>query len=107
MAGREMFDDGTIVTRVGIGTAAATNSITWGVGSTSGGTGSGGSIGLPVPRRVSITTTTGGVGNTVRLRVMGRGRAPGAFAVQMALPTKAKFQVGPASGIIRVWVVAR
>jgi hypothetical protein len=67
-----------------------------------------GGIAAPVPRRVRVTQTAIGAGITSRIRISGRGRQPGTFAVQMAVPPKARFKLlagGAADG--RLVVVAR
>jgi hypothetical protein len=47
------------------------------------------------------------VGNTARLIVTSRGRTPGTFAVQMALPVRAKLQLAAASGPVTVSAIGR
>lgn len=61
----------------------------------------------PVPRRARIYAVAAGTGNTVRLRIVCRGRPPGTFAVQMVLPMRAQFSVSAANGTAHVWVLAR
>jgi hypothetical protein len=71
------------------------------------------SLPVPIPECFKVTSTAAGASRTVHLRISGRGRPPGTFAVQMALPTKAKLQVSKESatganpGTARVWVVGR
>lgn len=61
-----------------------------------------------VPRRMAFQSSAAGTGNTVRLRVLCRGRVPGTFAYQMVLPTKARFQLGAGgSGAARLTIIGR
>ncbi len=50
-------------------------------------------IAFPRPRRVSLGTSAGGVGISVRIVCYGAGRTPGSFSRQMALPRKVKFSL--------------
>jgi hypothetical protein len=106
----DVRDDATEVATAGP-TAALTQAFAWGmIGVNYYGPAAGNATNTVVfgaARRIRVNAGTPGAANTVRSVITCRGRLPGTFALQMTLPTKAKFQVNAASGPTRVWVVGR
>jgi hypothetical protein len=101
-------DDGVATTAAVAAAAALVQDVYLGRGSVIPGGMAGVVVSAQVPRRSRHTTTAAGAGNTVHLIVTGRGRPPGTFAVQMAVPPKARFTLaagGAANG--RLVIIAR
>ena len=64
--------------------------------------------GVPMVRRITATLAAAGSALTGRLRILGRGRVPGTFAHQIALPPKARVQLAAAgAGTARLAIVGR
>lgn len=74
--------------------SAAVGQFNGGIGEGVGVAGSAsGDVSFRPSRRARFTASPAGIGNTVRVVIIGRGRVPGTFAHQIGLPTKAKFQL--------------